>query len=40
MCGHMEREIERQVQKQSTYNMHFTANTHKTVHNAKLPVMQ
>jgi len=40
MCGQMERQIERQVQKQSITNMHFTANTHTTAHNVKLPVTQ
>ena len=36
----MERQTERQVQKQSKINMHFTANTHTTVHNVKLPVTE
>jgi hypothetical protein len=36
----MERQIERQVQKQSITNMRFTANTHTSLHNVKLPVTQ
>jgi len=40
MCGQMERQMERQVQKQSITNMHFTANTHITVHNVKLPITE
>ena len=40
MCGQMDREIERQVQKQSITNMQFTANTRTTLHNVKLPVTQ
>jgi len=40
ICGEMERQTERQVQKQSKINMHFTANTHTTVHNVKLPVTE
>ena len=40
LCGQMERQIEKQVQKQSITNMHFTANTHTTVHNVKLTVTQ
>jgi len=40
ICGQMERQTERQVQKQSITNMHFTTNIHTTVHNVKLPVTQ
>jgi len=40
MYGQMERQTERQVQKQSTTNMHCTANIHTAVHNDKLPVTQ
>jgi len=36
MSGRMERQMERQVQKQSITNMHITANTPTTVHNVKL----
>jgi hypothetical protein len=37
ICGHMERQMERQVQKQSITNVHCTANIHTNVHNVKLP---
>jgi len=40
MCGQMERQTERQVQKQSVSNMHCTANIHTTAHNVKLPFTQ
>jgi len=40
MCGWMERQIERQAQKQSITSMHFTANIHIIVHNVLLPVTQ
>jgi hypothetical protein len=40
MCGQMERQTERQVQKQSRPNMYFTANDHTAVYNVKLPVTQ
>jgi len=40
MCGRMEGQTERQVQKQSTTNMHCTANIHTAAHNCKLPVIQ
>jgi len=36
----MERQTERQVQKQSRPTMYFTANDHTTVYNVKLPVTQ
>jgi len=36
----MERQTERQVQKQSVSNMHCTANIHTTAHSVKIPVSQ
>ena len=40
MCGQMEGQPERQVQKQGPTNMHCTANIHATAHNVNSPVIQ